>query len=708
MENKKTNRKLALMDDYITDNAFLVSRELKVDMETAKEYVKTILREDSDNGKINNPTVKYYGKNQYGDRELKEKKLTGYLDASKGGILVPSGTVYAKHSVELSVHTENTSERVRKRSIAKKAGAMAKLEGNTRLAGVKDTEQKAFKTGNNSITGLFDNAFNPFYCPSSHYTLTSVTASVTSIGNSISESMIAGNRLYTKPEVVLAHIVSTATNCDIEKTKAVVERYKLHIPTVDECMAVVLKSTRFYWFSTERDNEIRSTLNLLNDYERVSFLYTNDLYNLRTYNDKLVRSFIGKLIEVKSEECDASEVMSKVPEDLEIMTKCTLYDDMLQHSIRKERIKYGDSNNIPTQHKIASTALKSLNFLEYIDDLISLFFRSDNLPVNIADIKEMIRGCTVLSDTDSTCSTYQDWVRWYYRRDVPSFTSDEVGVSGVILLFTYRALAHSLSLFSNRMNIEDTYSKLLAMKNEFFWKTMIFTGKTKHYYADTAICEGNVYAETALELKGSNLIDSKLPADLKELSVSYFKKVNKIITDGKKINLHKMVKDIIAIEKSIEKRIKSLDSAIMKEEVILDHSSYKNGPLGSVYYHLMMWNEVFGPKYGIIADTPVVCVKVKTNMDTKNRMISNINEIKDVGIRDRWLKFLEKNPKNTMEVLRLPKSIVSGLGIPEELESLIEIKPAIVELCSTFYLILETLGFYKKPDILLSDLYPNW
>ena len=124
------------MDDYIPDNAFLVSRELKVDMETAKEYVKTILREDSDKGIINNPNVKYYGKNQYGDRELKEKKLTGYLDASKGGILVPSGTVYAKHSVELSVHTENTSERVRKRSIAKKAGAMAKLESKTRLAGV--------------------------------------------------------------------------------------------------------------------------------------------------------------------------------------------------------------------------------------------------------------------------------------------------------------------------------------------------------------------------------------------------------------------------------------------------------------------------------------------------------------------------------------------------------------------------------------------
>lgn len=707
-EIRKSNQVMDLMNDFVVDNAFLVSRELGVDLETAKDYVREILREDSANGRIVNPRVSYYGKNQYGDRELKNVTLTKYLDGAKKGILVPSGTVYARHDVELSVHTANTEERVRKRAISKKAAAVAKLEGNNRLAAMKDTEQKAYKTGNNSITGLFDNMFNPFYCPSSHYTLTSVTASVTSIGNSISESMVAGNRLYTKPDVVISHIASLATNTDLEKVKAVVDRYNLYIPTVDDCMFVILKSTRFYWSSKERDEEIRNTISLLNDLERVAFVYTNDLFHLRYFNDKLVKIFIKKLLEVKTEPCNPSEIMKDIPEDLEIMTKCIIYDDMLEHSIKKERITYGSEDNLDTQYKIASSSKKSNDFLTYIDDLISLFFRSDNLPVNIADIKDMIRGCTVLSDTDSTCSTYQDWVKWYYGREVPSFTSDEVGVAGIILLFTYRTLSHSLKLFSNRMNIHGKYETILAMKNEFFWKTMIFTGKTKHYYADTAICEGSVYAKTQLELKGSNLIDSKLPPDLKDLSISYFERVNKIITNGERINLHQFIRDIIAIEKSVEKRISELDSDIMKEEVILDHSSYKGGMLNSVYYHLMMWNEVFGPKYGKVTEVPVICIKVKTNMNTKNRMMEGIESIKDKGVRDRWLAFLKKYPKNMLETLRLPKEIVSGGGIPEELEPLIEVKSAILELCSTFYLILETLGYYKKPDVLLMDLYPMW
>ena len=43
--------------------------------------------------------------------------------------------------------------------------------------------------------------------------------------------------------------------------------------------------------------------------------------------------------------------------------------------------------------------------------------------------------------------------------------------------------------------------------------------------------------------------------------------------------------------------------------------------------------------------------------------------------------------------------------MPKELEHMIEIKPAIEELCSTFYLLLESLGFFKKSDMLLMDVY---
>ena len=702
--NEKSNININLMKDYVIDNAILVSKDLGISMEDAKGVVNKIIDEYKSNGKFRDPVVEYMGKNTYGDRVLKKKNLLNYLESTSHGIVVPAGTVYAKHETEMSVHTENTNERVRKRSVVKKEAAMHEIKGEVKLAAQKNRFQTAYKAGNNAVTGLMDNMYNPFYNPSGHYALTSITATVTTIGNMVSESMIAGNRLYNRPEIVINHIISTISNTNLEAMDRVIKKYKIYIPTAIECMSVILKSTRFYWGSQKHDDDIRDVLSKLNDIERAAFVYTNDLYHFRHYNSDLCKRLFNKLLEVHNDSEDPKKDMDGIPEDIEVMVKSLLYDDMLEHSKNKETISFKDDLFMDTKKKLASTARHSYNFLEKINDLVSVFFMTDNLPINVSDIKDMMRKCTVLSDTDSTCSTYQDWVMWYHNRQLPKFTSDEIGISGAVLLFVYRTLAHSLELFSNRMNITGKYSKLLAMKNEFYWKTMIFMNMTKHYFADTAIKEGNVFAKTKLELKGSNLIDSKLPADLQEKSKGYYSKITDIITSGQKVNIHKIVKEIADIELDIIKRMKSLDTDIMKEETVLDHTSYKGGKLGSVYYHFMLWNEVFGEKYGVIEETPVVCVKVKTNMVTKKSMVDSIESIKDDSIRNNFKKFIEKYPKNALETLRLPKEVVLGVGLPEELQDIMVVKPAVLELCSTFYFILESLGVYKKPGYLLSDL----
>lgn len=702
--NEKSNVNINLMNDYIIDNAVLVSKDLGVSMDEAKGIVTKIIDDYKASGKFRDPVVEYMGKNTYGDRVLKKKNLLNYLESTSHGIVVPAGTVYAKHENDMSVHTENTNERVRKRSIVKKEAAMHEIRGETKLAAQKTRFEKAYKAGNNAVTGLMDNMYNPFYNPSGHYALTSITATVTTIGNMISESMIAGNRLYNRPEIVVNHIISTISNTDLESMERVIRKYKIYIPTAIECMSIILKSTRFYWSSQKHDDDIRDVLSKLTDVERAAFAYTNDLYHFRMYNSDLCKRMFGKLIEVHDDSTDPKKDMEGIPEDIEVMVKSILYDDMLEHSKKEDVISFKDDLHMDTKRKIASTARHSVNFLDKIDDLVKTFFMTNNLPINVSDIKDMMRKCTVLSDTDSTCSTYQDWVMWYHNRKLPKFTSDEIGISGAVLLFVYRTLAHSLELFSNRMNITGKYSKLLAMKNEFYWKTMIFMNMTKHYFADTAIKEGSVFKKTKLELKGSNLIDSKLPADLQEKSKGYYSKITDIITSGQKVNIHKIVREIADIELDIIKRMKALDTDIMKEETILDHTSYKGGMLGSVYYHFMLWNEVFGEKYGTIEETPVVCVKVKTNMLTKKSMMDSIESIKDDSIRNNFKKFLEKYPKNALETLRLPKEVVLGIGLPEELQDLMVVKPAVLELCSTFYFILESLGIYKKPGYLLSDL----
>lgn len=707
MLDVRNSNKINLLFDYIHDNALIVSRDLNIPMGEAKELVQKVINEKIEDNTVVDPVVTYIGKNQFGDSVERKKKLTTYLKATNSGIVVPSGTVYTGHDVEMSIHTENTEDRVKKRAVVKKEGHVAEIQGNLVVANIKDTMQKGLKTINNSFTGLLDNQFNPFYRPSSHYSLTSMTATETSIGNSISESMVAGNRLYDKPEVVTDHILSTATVSNLELIQSVVSKYNLYIPTVDDCMYVILKSTRFYWASLKADTEIREILSKLTDMERVAFVYVNDLFHFRYFNEKLMRSIVDKLLLVENNSTDIYGDMKSVPEDVEILTRCILYDVIIDHSKRDENISFKDDKFPETKLLIASTAKKIVDELNRIDDLINAFFRTPNLPINVSSIKNMVRKCTILSDTDSTCSTYQDWVMWYHRRSLPKFSSDEIGISNLILLFTYRTLSYSLNMFCDRMNIKGKYGKLLAMKNEFYWKAMIYTTMTKHYYADAAIKEGSIFKKTKLELKGSNLIDSKLPTILKELSESYFKRVLRDLTSGRLINLHDLVYDIAGIELAIIDKFKRLDADVMKEENISDASGYKEGEDNATYKHYLLWNSVFGEKYGNIETLPVVCVKLKTGLDTIKKIDTYVDTIPDEKIRNNFKTFLKKNPMKGLTTLRLPKDIVSGIGIPEELESILDIRPLVLELCKAFYRILETVGYFKKTDILLSDIYDS-
>jgi len=694
------------LGDYTRDTGLLISRDLNISLEEGIELATSIVNDEKRAGRVQVPVVEYQGKDQYGDRVLRKKSLISYIKGAKNGIIAPSGTVYKSHDVELSIHADNTKERVRKRSICKKEGFLAEQRGDINLFNKKEKFQKTYKAANNSLTGLLDNQYNPHYCPSSHYSLTSVTASVTSIGNSLGESMNAGNRMYTRPEIVINHIVSTSTNSDMPLIRRLISKYNLYIPTITDCMYVILKSTRFYWHSKERDEEIEHTLSLMTDEERAAFVYINDLYHLRYYNPLLMKTIISGLIEVHDEEItDMDTAMKGVPEDIEILSKTILYDRMLHHAKNEEVVSFRDNLYRGTKEKLVGTGRHSMAVLDKYDDLIRGFFKTKCLPVNIADVKKLVRACTVLSDTDSTCATYQDWVLWYFNISTPKFTSAEIGVTGAVLLIFTRALSHYLELFSTRMNIKGEYVKMLAMKNEFYWNVMVFTGMTKHYFADVAIREGNVFRETKLELKGSNLINSTLPSQIKKLSDGYFMKTNKLIASGQKINLSEILSEVAGIEQMVLRKLKNLDSDILKEEVISDASGYKLARDKSPFFHILLWNEVFAPKYGEVKNLPAVTVKLKTIMTTKKRIVEGIKLIPDSKIRDRFTKFLERYPKDRLEILRIPKEIIIGSGVPEDLEVLMTFRPAVQELCSTFYTILLTLGYFRKPGTLISDIY---
>jgi hypothetical protein len=144
------------------------------------------------------------------------------------------------------------------------------------------------------------------------------------------------------------------------------------------------------------------------------------------------------------------------------------------------------------------------------------FLITDLLPINIAFIKNMLRETIVLSDTDSTCATYEDWVKWYQSDNV--FGPRGIAITGVIMTIATTAIDHGIKVFAANMNIPKDRVSSIAMKNEYYWDVFVPTNVSKHYFADTWVKEGNVLPKSKNEIKGVNRvvydISSKPPATI--------------------------------------------------------------------------------------------------------------------------------------------------------------------------------------------------
>ncbi|NTW91663.1 MAG: hypothetical protein HGA35_07025, partial [Erysipelotrichaceae bacterium] len=212
--------------------------------EEATRLAKQIFRKH-----FKDKNVRYFERQENGDREVKDSSLLGYINSNikEKNILVPTFTSYMNANKKKSMLAEFIFVNVRRRSVAKKAGQKAKAEGNAELADAKNNEQNMMKIYNNSLSGAFAQAACILHNPTAHSTLTSITRTITSLSNASNEKLIAGNRFYPRGMDVINNVIYTATYADIPAIKAVVDKYNLHIPTVEDTVKVLKYSSDLYF-----------------------------------------------------------------------------------------------------------------------------------------------------------------------------------------------------------------------------------------------------------------------------------------------------------------------------------------------------------------------------------------------------------------------------------------------------------------------------
>ena len=506
-------RRIDPVGHYMEQTAFYISKTEGVSYEEAYQFVREETLKELEVKK--QPMVRYYQTLDTLDKVITETPLLKYIYnvLDNGEILAPTFTTYIHTSKKKSILSEMTAENVKLRSVHKKASHAAKARGEMEVYVIEDLNQNNRKTENNALSGTYGTKGTPLYNPTAHTTLTSTTRMVASNGNAHNEKMIAGNRHYYHLDIILYNLISITSSLgdknDVTsyyaKINNVIDKYGLHKPSTEDVLTCILRSSELYFGKDNRFKLLTDFIDNLDYVEKAAFVYIGDLYHLRHFNEVFVRNFITRLSDrvVIEQNGGNKDIIKQVSEGVTYLAHQICADDIKGMGKDYDLM---DKNGV--LNVIAGTSKNINSVLMEHQDIIDAFYKTDNMPSSIAYIATMMRRVVVLSDTDSTCASLGEWVKWH--RGYTAMDQASFGLAGSVLFMATQSLVHNLATLSANFNVDREHLHTLEMKNEFFWSS-VTVALPKHYYALTHIQEGSVFAKPELERKGVHLKSSNTP-----------------------------------------------------------------------------------------------------------------------------------------------------------------------------------------------------
>ena len=684
------------IDNYIEQSANYLVIKQGLEKNDAIKTVKRLMRKNG----VKDPEITYRQREDNGDRNFKTNTLNNYINEviENGEILTPTFTVNMHPSKQRSLHADFLSSNIELRKKDKHNAFKYKQAGDDDKFLYYNTLQKVRKIFNNSLSGAYASRATTLSFPSNHSILTSITRSVASIGNSVSESIISGNKYFKTPDMTINYITAVVTSLNMKNVDYVMHKFNLHVPTVTETMNSILKSSVNYWTDTKAVDYIRELISKLSDNQRAAVVYTNDLHHLRIYNNDFVKNMLTNI----SKRCTEGSTDNLKDIDNTVEGVMNLVHHICMDDVKGKTINYKDIVGTDLLKLLASTARNVTIELNKYQRLFRVFLTSDILPINIAEVKDMLREAIVLSDTDSTCGSYDEWVGWYFGNT--KYSQEAVGLSATVMTINTQAIDHNIKVFAKNMNIESSLVEMLKMKNEFFWSSFTAANVSKHYYADTRIQEGNVFTNPELELKGVHLISSAGNQMVTKRAHDMMNHINKVITAGEELDPKYYINQVIDTEKELINMVKSGDTTIFKTEKIKSPSSYKlDDNSKTPYFYHMLWNAVFKEQYGDPGEPEYMVLKVPTKLSKDTSYREYIANLEDSDYKTNLSKVLSDNNKTSLGIIRVPMAIAKGKGIPKEILDIVDVKRMIMDSLNVMYLVLETIGIFNKKGLLISE-----
>lgn len=693
-------RDINYLKHYVHNAAYFLSSMTGQSEEVCKEYVRTNIAKGG-KFEFRDTPVKCLVRQENGDREEVETTISQYIRevVQNKEILAPTFTSYKATSVQESLISIDIADNVRKRSKAKKEMFAARAAGDKKLQAIKKTQQTQFKLANNAVSGAHVTPSQPLYNKTAHSSLTSLCRSTSGYGNANNEKLLSGNRHYYNVETVINNIVSIISHTDYDAFDAMMAKYNLVYPSVDQAFECVTYSTNLYWKTKADLIKVYKVLSKLNASQLAAFVYTGDLYQVLKLNDAHMHLFITKLSNKIVGTCDDPVGVLKKAEDSQLNLAHQICSAETA-GIGKDYTSIMDKQAI---HTLACTVQNIQNTVAEYADFIRCIMVTSNLPASVAYFPESIRRAAVTSDTDSTIFTVQDWIIWYVGSEW--FSERGIAVQAAMTYISSNAIIHILATMSANIGIDKKYIYDVAMKSEFRFDVFVPTNIGKTYYAFIGCQEGNVFTEHDEEIKGVQLKSSNVPAILNKKAKHMMVTIMKTVIKEGSISLVEWLKYVADVEREIMDSIRKGEPTYLRAGSIKDAKSYTKSIEESPYQYHTFWNKVFGPSVGIMPPPPYATAKVSLTTGNPTLTKKWLESCADKAFADRMRAYLAMRGKNEISTINVPLPMLEKAGIPPMLLEVVDYKKVAFELTKSFQLVLETLGYFVKPGQLISDQY---
>lgn len=632
------------------------------------------------------------GKN--GDREKKVIPFREYHSKiiDKKIILSPSLTGYLSPDVKESLLAVFAQGNMDRRGTLKKLKFKYKMAKDTPRANYYDGLQESVKILNNSLSGAHANDSTPLANKSSHPTLTSTCRTSSSYANANNEMLLAGNRHFWCPAVVTACMINASIYTDFEALESAVRKYKLYLPTPDDVVKCIRRSSRYYFRGDKYMTHFREHAERMTGLQRAAFVYTGDMYHLKEYNPEVVRSFLLGLSTPATLPVSNTEELIKQHKGDVLTLAMMLLSDRIQ-GIQLEDLETKDADLYGI---LGGTIQNISDTIEDFQILIKGVFRPTTLPTSIAILPTIIREVVMTSDTDSTIFTNQHWADWMTGSE--DFSIEGYRTAYATTFLASQTVRHKLGLMSANLGIVKRHMHRISMKNEYFFPVYSLTPVAKHYYALRSIQEGNVLPELELEIKGVHLRDSSAPPVVTKKLHKYIRWILECIMDNKRFTSQEILAPVVDLELDIVTSMEKGETRYMRSVQIKDSNSYADEEEASLYKNHLFWNEVFGPTYGEAPPFPYNATKVSVELPNRTRLREWANGIQDEELANRFRTWLLKSGKTSMETFYVPEPVIEARGIPAPLRSAMHYRKAAMGITRPFYLVMASLGLYCDDD----------